>query len=656
MSSGHAANGDKLPALGRAALPYPHLLVETLAILLTLGGIGYAVDAYARIGLQIYDAQFLAGMLAIALTMAFLKFPIVGKEKHSLPWYDVVAAVLAFVATGYLAVFYPTIVDLIYLRTPDSVAMGVVIIVLLIEAMRRSTGIVLPILVILFIAYALLAAHLPGSGLSTDWKKLAIYLAADTNGVLGLPIKVATTVVIAFVLFGQVLKETGGMGFFTDIAMAAMGRFRGGAAKIAVLGSFLFGSISGSAVANVVATGIVTIPLMKRAGLPAHKAAAIEAAASTGGQLMPPVMGAAAFLMAEFLEISYAEVVLAALVPGVLYYVALFIQADLEAAKEGLPPVERDKIPSARKVLRTGWYFPLAFAILLIGLFVLNLQPEKAVMWSIVGLIVPAVVLGFEGKRFKPGQFVTAMRETGHGALDLILVTGAAGIVVGVLAISGLGYQLTLLLVQVGQGNIFILLLLSGVVCIILGMGLPTVGVYVLLAALVAPSLIEVGVQPIAAHLYVMYFGMMSMITPPIAIAAFAAASVANADPMKTGLAATRFGWTAFIVPVLFVFSPSLLLIGSPFTVASATLTALLGVWLVSIAAIGHFLRPLSVPLRLLFVVLGFAALTPADLFPGGVLLDVVGVVGGATLIGYEYVLARRRRGLPKTILDRGVA
>jgi TRAP transporter 4TM/12TM fusion protein len=356
------------------------------------------------------------------------------------------------------------------------------------------------------------------------------------------------------------------------------------------------------------------------------------------------------------LEISYAEVVLAALVPGVLYYFALFIQADLEAAKEGIPPVDRDKIPAAGKVLRAGWYFPLAFAVLLIGLFALNLQPEKAVMWAIVGLIVPAVVLGFEGKRFKPRQFITAMCETGHGALDLILVTGAAGIVIGVLAISGLGYQLTLLLVQVGQGNIFILLLLSAIVCIILGMGLPTVGVYVLLAALVAPSLIEVGVQPIAAHMYVMYFGMMSMITPPIAIAAFAAASVANADPMKTGLAATRFGWTAFIVPVLFVFSPSLLLIGSPPAVAFAVLTALLGVWLVSIAAIGHLLRPLGVPARLLFAALGFAALTPADLFPGGLLVDVVGVVGGAGLLVYEYVLARRRRAMPATALDKGMA
>jgi TRAP transporter 4TM/12TM fusion protein len=357
-------------------------------------------------------------------------------------------------------------------------------------------------------------------------------------------------------------------------------------------------------------------------------------------------MGAAAFLMAEFLEISYAEVVVAALVPGLLYYIALFIQADLEAAKDGTPPVDPDSIPPVGPVWRAGWYFPVTFAVLLFGLFGLNLQPEKAVMWAIAALIVASIAFGFQGKRLGFGDALTAMRETGHGALDLILITAAAGIVIGVLAISGLGYQLTLILVQVGQGNLFLLLFLAGVVCIILGMGLPTVGVYVLLAALVAPSLVEVGVKPIAAHLYVMYFGMMSMITPPVAIAAFAAASLAGADPMRTGFAATRFGWTAFIVPVLFVFSPSLLLIGHPLTVTVAFFTALLGVWLISIAAVGHFQRPLGPAMRLLFAVFGLAALTPAEAMPAGVAIDIAGVLGGMALIGHEFVLGRRLRAI----------
>ena len=635
------------PSFRRAALPYPRRLIDLIALLLTLGGICWALDIYNRVGIAIYDQQYLAGMLALTLTLAFLKLPAIPtQEKTDLPWYDAVAAFVVFTATAYLAAFYPRIVDLIYLRQTDSVIVSVILIVLLIEALRRATGLVLPTLVIVFILYALFANYLPGSGIPTDWRKLSLTLAANYTGILGLPVKVATTIVITFLLFGQVLQRTGGMQFFTDLSMALMGRFRGGAAKIAVLGSCLFGSISGSAVANVVATGIVTIPLMKRAGVPAHKAGAIEAVASTGGQLMPPVMGAAAFLIAEFLETSYATVVMAAIVPGLLYYGALFIQADLDAAKDGIPPVEPDRIPKAGPTWRAGWYFPLAFAVLLVGLFYLNYQPEKAVLWAIAALIVPAVVFGFQGRRAGPRAFLAALVETGHNALDLILITGAAGIVIGVLAISGFGYQLTLGLVQIGQGHLFVLLLLSAVVCIILGMGLPTVGVYVLLATLVAPSLVEVGVKPIAAHLYVMYFGMMSMITPPIAIAAFAAASVAKADPMRTGFAAMRFGWTAFIVPVLFVYSPSLLLIGPPLEIAVAVVTAIFGVWLVSCASVGFFMRSLKLPGRLLFAATGLAALIPAGAFPGGVLLDVAGVVGGAGIVLYEYLAVTRTRAL----------
>ncbi len=635
-----------LLSFARAALPFPQRLIDALAILLTFGGICWALDAYNRVGLALYDQQYLAGMLAIVLLMSFLKFPITGKEKKDLPWYDLVAAVAGFAATVYLAIFYPRIVDLIYLRQTDSVIVSVIIILLIIEALRRATGLVLPILVTVFIVYALLANYLPGSGIPTDWRKLSLTLVANYTGILGLPIKVATTIVIAFVLFGQVLQHTGGMQFFTDISMALMGRFRGGSAKIAVLGSCLFGSISGSAVANVVATGVVTIPLMKRAGYPAHKAGAIEAVASTGGQLMPPVMGAAAFLMAEFLETSYTTILIAAIVPGFLYYIALFIQADLEAAKEGIPPVDPAGIPRAGPVWRKGWYFPIAFAVLIYCLFYLNFQPEKAVLWAIVAVIVPAVVFGFDGKRPKFHQLIDAMCETGHGSLDLILITAAAGVVIGVLSISGLGFQLTLGLVEVGHGHLFLLLLLSAIVCIVLGMGLPTVGVYVLLATLVAPSLVEVGVKPIAAHFYVMYFGMMSMITPPIAIAAFAAASLAEADAMRTGFAATRFGWTAFIVPVLFVYSPSLLLIGSPASILVNFVTAIFGVGLISCASVGYFLRPLGVRMRLLFAAVGLASLIPADAFAGGVVLDIVGVVGGVAVVFYEYAAVTRLRAV----------
>jgi len=421
-----------------------------------------------------------------------------------------------------------------------------------------------------------------------------------------------------------------------------MGRFRGGPAKMAVVGSALFGSVSGSAVANVVATGVITIPLIKKSGYPAHKAGAIEAVASTGGQLMPPIMGASAFLMAEFLQISYAEVVLAALLPAILYYVALFIQADLDAAKLGIAPLERATLPPARPVL-PGLYYLLPFAVLLVALFAFRQTPQLSALAGAALLVPLALAFGYRGERPRWREFLRAVPAAGYAVLDIVLVCVAAGIVIGVLGISGLGFNLTQALVQIGEGSLALLLVLTALVCIVLGMGLPTVGVYVLLAALVAPALVKVGISPIAAHLYVMYFGMMSMITPPVAIAAFVAASIAGADPMRTGWSAVAFGWTAFVVPFLFVLSPQLLLQGAPWAVALAAATAMAGVWLVAIAITGYFLRPLGAPWRAAFAVAGLMALIPAGAFPGAIYTDVAGMVAGLGLIGYEIALRRRR-------------
>jgi len=450
--------------------------------------------------------------------------------------------------------------------------------------------------------------------------------------------------VLAFLLFGELLNASRGARFFTDIAMLTMGRFRGGPAKMAVVGSALFGSVSGSAVANVVATGVITIPLIKKSGYPAHKAGAIEAVASTGGQLMPPIMGASAFLMAEFLQISYAEVVLAALLPAILYYVALFIQADLDAAKLGIAPLARESLPAARAVL-PGLFYLLPFGVLIVALFSYNQTPQLSALIAAAVLIPLALAFGYRGERPRWREFLRAIPAAGHAVLDIVLVCAAAGIVIGVLGISGLGFNLTQALVQVGEGSLVVLLVLTAAVCVVLGMGLPTVGVYVLLAALVAPALVKVGISPIAAHLYVMYFGMMSMITPPVAIASFAAAGIAGAEPMRTGWSAVSFGWTAFVVPFLFVLSPQLLLQGAPWAVALAGATAMAGVWLVSIAITGYFLRPLSAPWRAGFAVSGLMALVPAGAFPGAIYTDVAGMLAGLGLIGYE-VAARRRRPL----------
>ena len=497
----------------------------------------------------------------------------------------------------------------------------------------------------LFLIYAVAADMVPTSmeGRATDWQKLAGYLALDVNGILGIPLKMGASIVVPFILFGMLLSNTGAANWFTDFALTLMGRFRGGAAKIAIFASALFGSISGSAVANVVATGVVTIPLIKRSGYGARHAAAIEAVASTGGQLMPPVMGASAFLMAEFLQIPYSEVVLAALVPALLYYVAVFIQVDLDAAKLGLKAVPKELIPSTKTVAR-GAFFLLPFVVLIVLLFAYNASPATAALWSGASLLVLTQLFGHKNAKPSLKMLGKAVTDTGLAVVDIVLITAAAGIVIGVLGISGLGFNLTLALVSIGGGNLLLLLVLSAAVCVILGMGLPTVGVYVLLATLVSPALVKVGVEPKAAHLFVMYFGMMSMITPPVAIASYAAAGIAGSNPMATGFSSVRLGWSAYIVPVLFVFSPTLLLIGEPGDIALALVSAVLGIWWVSMAIVGYGARALSLWYRLGFGVSGLLALIPAKAMASGHLTDVVGLCVGALLTALHLLRQPRQQ------------
>jgi TRAP transporter 4TM/12TM fusion protein len=620
-----------------------------LATALTLGAVAWSLGIYQLLNLSLYEEQFAAAMLAACLALAFVHLRArPGPEGRAVPWYDWLAAAASGAAAAYIAVRYPKLVDLILLRPADAVVVGVALFALLLEALRRATGRALPAIILAFVLYGVFADLMPGrlEGRASDWRQLAGYLTLDTNAMLGVPIKIGTTIVVTFILFGSLLTVTGGSRFFTELALLGMGRFRGGSAKIAVVASALFGSISGSAVANVVATGVVTIPMIKKSGYAPHQAGAIEAVASTGGQLMPPVMGAAAFLMAEFLQIPYSQVVIAALVPALLYYAALFIQADLEAAKRGITRVAEAEIPRARDVL-PGLHFVVPFVVLIVGLFNFNIQPETAVLGSAASLIVLSLAFGYRGERPRIRALLDAFRATGIGVIEIILITAGAGFVIGVLSVSGLGFNLTLALVQIGAGSLLVLLLLAALVCIILGMGLPTAGVYVLLAALVAPAMVQVGVLPIAAHMYVMYFGMMSMITPPVAIAAFAAAGLARADPMRTGWEACRFGWSAFVVPFLFVLSPTLLLIGPADAVALAILTAALGIWLTSIGLAGYFMRPMGPGLRVAFGVSGLLALIPAGAFPGAAITDAVGSAAGVALIARELWLAGRAKAAP---------
>ncbi|MEO4045056.1 TRAP transporter fused permease subunit [Hoeflea sp. CAU 1731] len=620
-------------------------VADAFALLLTLAAVCWALSVPRYFNLGFYPQQFFAIILACVLPIAFLTLPArMGANRERVPWFDVALAVLSFAVVTFIAIRYPDLVLKIFSRPPEVWIPGLIAILLVLEALRRATGWALVIIIICFLAYALLGHFIPGrlSGRPQNWQMLSGYMAFDSNGILGLPLSVAATIVITFILFGALLSITGGSRFFTDAAMLAMGRFRGGSMKIAVLASGLFGSISGSAVANVVGTGVVTIPMIKRDGYPAHKAAAIEAVASTGGQLMPPVMGASAFLMAEFLAVPYSTIVLAALVPAILYYIALFIQADLEAARLDISPVPKSELPVPSAVLG-GLHFAIAFAVLIYALFWMRWQPERAALLGCVSLVVTSLLFGYGGSRPKIFDIAASLSRTGHSVVEIILISAASGLVIGVLNVTGLSFNLTYVLVQIGGGNVIVLLGLSAIVCIILGMGLPTLGVYVLLAALVAPALVQVGIEPIAAHLYVLYYGMMSMITPPIALAAFAAASIAKSPSMQTGFAAVKFGWSAYVIPVLFVFSPTLLLIGAPVDIVLAIVTAVAGVWLISAGLAGYFTSRMNPATRCLFVLFGLMALIPAQAFPGAVYSDIAGVLGGAVLMGSEFARKRLR-------------
>lgn len=623
-------------------------LIAVGAALLTLGSIAKAVQFYRDVlGLLLFNEQFLVGMLGLGLALVYLIQPVRrGAPRPSVPWYDWILAAASLLVAGYIAVWFPTLSEEVTARPADGLVVAFIAIPLVLEGLRRVVGPALVIMVIVFLGYALVGDLVPGelAGRPVETGQLAYYLVWDPGSMLGTPMMVATSIVIPFVFFGQLLFASGGSAFFTDISLAVMGRYRGGSAKIAVTASSLFGMISGSAVSNVASVGVITIPLMRQGGYPAYIAAAIESVASTGGQLMPPVMGAAAFLMAEFLQVPYRDVAIAAALPSILYYYALFVQADLLAARVGIARVDESKIPRIGAVLARGWHFLLPFVMLVVALFWLNWSPELSALAAAAVLIVTGLPIGYGDKRLTLRAIVQALYSTGIVSLDLLMITAAAGFIIGVLNISGLGFSLTLALVQVGSNNAWLLLFLAAAVCIILGMGMPTVGVYVLLAALVAPAMVKLGIQPIAAHMFVMYFGMMSMITPPVALAAYAAAALAQTDPMKTGWAAVRFGWTAYIIPFLFVRAPTLLLEGSVVAIMVSFLTALAGVWMICAAFAGYCVRPIGLPMRVGFAIAGLLLFIPADAMPHGELTDVAGLILGAILIGHEVFATRKLR------------
>lgn len=615
------------------------LLIDFFAAWVALLGAGWALNLHLRLGLTLFDEQILCLVLGPVFVVVFLTLPAVRGSLDPPRWFDYVLGACGLAACAYLGVRYPVLSEQFFFYETESFLIGLVVVPLVLEALRRVGGLGLVCMVFIFMAYALFGDLLPGRlmGRPKAFTELIGFLTVQNIGIFGISMKIVVKVVILYILLGAVLQHARTTNWFTDLSAAVMGRTRGGSAKIAVLASSLFGSISGSAVSNVASTGAITIPMMKQAGFKPRVAAGIEAVASTGGQLMPPIMGASAFLMAEFLEMPYTSVITAALVPALLYYIAVLVQVDLEAAKTGIAALSRGQLPRLGEVLRLGWPFTLPFIILLVLLFAYDRRPEEAAAAAIVSVIVAGMVFGYRGERLTFRGIVRSVCESGVSSSHIVILAAMAGIMIGILNSTGLGFVLTFSLVSLGEASIIGLLAITAVVCVILGMGMPTVAVYILVATIAVPPLVRLGVSPLSAHFFVFYFGLMSMITPPVALAAFTAARIADTDPMSAAMTSCRLGWVAFIIPFLFVFSPTLLMQGSAMSVVLAVVTAIAGTSMISAGMIGYLLCPLDTVKRVLFVVSGFAMLLPAGLFEGAIYADIAGAVFAALLVFNEF-------------------
>jgi len=588
----------------RAAALLLHLCLGLIPVL----GIGWIFSVSDYLGVALTFQQAVGVLLGLAVAATHLKYPYRAKAGIL----EIILALVGFLSWFWMVWNFEAWIVAMADRTPDMWVPGVFAIVLMMEALRKGAGNIITGLVWVIIVYAFFGDHLPGPLQAEVFPptKVVLYLYADNNGIPGLVLRVVAQLVLAFILFGKLLQVSGGSMFLNDLAMGWMGHRRGGPAKVAVVASAAFGTISGSTVGNIMATGIVTIPLMKKFGFDAKYAAAIEAVASNGGQIAPPVMGATAFIIAEFLEVPYQDVVLAAIVPAALYFLVLFLQVDAIAAKLGLSGLPKADLPSPLKVFLNGWPYLIPIGVLLHYLFGLGYNAGLSAMYATAALFVLMIV---KDRRLPTKQqWYDFVFGGGTDLVPLILIGGAAGVVIGVLNATGLAFQLSLLLTTVGKAmGLFVMLLLTALVAIILGMGMPTAAVYIVLVTVVAPAFVDMGVAPMSAHMFLFYFGLLSMLTPPVAVASMVAASMAGSDMWRTGFVGVKLAAAAYLLPFLWVFNPALILDGTPTAVILAVGSASVAAWMLARALQGYSVSSV-------FAVLGATALTIAALFVGG--------------------------------------
>jgi TRAP transporter 4TM/12TM fusion protein len=589
----------------------------------------YILDIQTYLNWSFYKEQYLGLFLVLFLASVFISIPAGSRSARSrVPWYDWGLAAISAAVFGNVVFFYNDLVIMSGFATPSMVIMGGLAVLLILEAARRVVGLPLIIVGIVLLLYARFAYLFPGllNARGVSWSRLFTSLYIDPNSILGIPTGVAGGMVIAFLLFGASLFMVGGGEFLSDLAMALMGRQRGGAAKVAVIASGLFGSLSGSASANVAVTGAVTIPLMKKTGYSATFAGAVEATASTGGLVLPPVMGITAFMMAEFLGLPYYEVALSAAIPAILYYVALLLQVHLRALERGIHGLSPRDLPTLGNVFKKGWPFVIPIAGLLYFLFIMHLNPTASAVYA--SAIV--ILVGLYRKENRTNFFnklIEIFIDTGRQTLVVAAACSVAGIVIGSVSVTNLGLNLSDALIAASGGSAFFLLVLAAIGAVILGMGMPIAATYIMLVILIVPALEHVGIQPLAAHMFINFFGAMSFVTPPVCVAAYVAAGIAKCKPMATGFLSTRLGIGAYLVPFAFCYSTGLLLQGSWLNVLYALLPTTIGIVFIAIGLAGYCTRRLDMVHRAVFTLAGLGLLFPttpfrlAGLILGGLLL-----------------------------------
>lgn len=603
-------------------------------IALALGGLGLLMAINQTFNLKILGFEplgnsYLYYLIGIFLAAAFLCFPAWSGARNRISWYDWVLATLALVSCGYLGYYGLVMINMGWeFEAPtEATVFSGILLVLVLEGVRRCGGWPLLFVSLFFGSYPLYADSMPGFlwGNQYELPELIRAHVIGVESIIGIPMQVVAQLVIGFVVFGAALTITGGGDFFMKFATALMGRSRGGPAKVSVMSSGIMGSLSGSVISNILTTGPITIPTMKKTGYPAHYAAAVEACASTGGTLMPPVMGAVAFIMASFLGVAYAEIMIAAFLPALLFYLALLFQVDNYAARRGLKGLPDSEIPSLKETLKEGWPYLLALIMLIYMLLVMRLEAYAPYYASVVLLVVALFKREYRLNLRRARAFIADLTTN---VSNLVAILAGIGLVVGGLSYTGVAGAFSRELLLYADGSIPLMLAAGAVTSFILGMGMTVSACYIFLSILLAPALVNAGLNPLASHLFILYWGMLSYITPPVSLAAITAAGVAGSNATKTGLYAMRLGGILFILPFLFVLNPSLILQGELSNILLSAVTAITAIWLMASAMEGYLYRVgiIGIPLRVLALVAGGLMIYP-DLVSDGIGLAVIALM-----------------------------